>query len=328
MANTVFANKMEVGCKESGGRSIAAFPDVCFTPPTAPPTPPGVPIPYPNTSMASDSDAGTKEVSIGGKTIIMKDQSHFKQSVGDEAGSAPKKGVLTSMNRGKSFFNAWSMDVKFQGENVVRNFDITTHNHASKPGNSPPIPHLSKLTPKNPGKPKCTLQPYSKPCPPGQTGHHCVPDHCFKEAGRGGKAYPGAVPHKDGLCICVSGATKSTGKGGKRIKQGKTPDAKHFAALAEHGRIHKLFDMMEAELGKMGDPPNTAKLGELEDAAAEVIALVTGCDEDDIKKQLRDYHKKRGLGASTKLRADPFGRRANPPRGGMGTRTARPRGRL
>ncbi len=29
------------------------------------------------------------------------------------------------------------MDVKFEGENVVRHLDLTTHNHASSPGNSP-----------------------------------------------------------------------------------------------------------------------------------------------------------------------------------------------
>ncbi len=35
--------------------AICAFPDVCFTPPQTPATPPGVPIPYPNTGMASDT---------------------------------------------------------------------------------------------------------------------------------------------------------------------------------------------------------------------------------------------------------------------------------
>ncbi|MFL6607213.1 MAG: hypothetical protein ACJ8HF_03165, partial [Pseudomonas sp.] len=52
MANEVFANNMEVSCKAADGKSIACFPDVCFTPPQAPPTPLGVPIPYPNTGMA------------------------------------------------------------------------------------------------------------------------------------------------------------------------------------------------------------------------------------------------------------------------------------
>ena len=30
--------------------------------------------------------------------------------MGDEAGAAPKKGVVTSKNMGKVYFNAWSMD--------------------------------------------------------------------------------------------------------------------------------------------------------------------------------------------------------------------------
>ncbi|MDV6792615.1 DUF4150 domain-containing protein, partial [Pseudomonas aeruginosa] len=47
MANEVYANNMEISCKAASGKSIAAFPDVCFTPPQAPPTPMGVPIPYP-----------------------------------------------------------------------------------------------------------------------------------------------------------------------------------------------------------------------------------------------------------------------------------------
>lgn len=64
--------------------------------------------------------------------------------MGDEAGCAPKKGVLTSKNMGKVYFNAWSMDVKFEGENVVRNLDITTHNHASPPANSPTWPYLDE----------------------------------------------------------------------------------------------------------------------------------------------------------------------------------------
>ena len=43
------------------------FPDVCFTPPQTPATPPGVPIPYPNTGMASDTTDGSSSVKIGAK---------------------------------------------------------------------------------------------------------------------------------------------------------------------------------------------------------------------------------------------------------------------
>jgi hypothetical protein len=37
------------------------------------------------------------------------------------------------------------MDVKIEGENVVRHFDITTHNHASFVGNSPAWPYVDAL---------------------------------------------------------------------------------------------------------------------------------------------------------------------------------------
>jgi hypothetical protein len=129
MSNQVYANSMEVSCKEASGKSICAFPDVCFTPPQTPATPPGVPIPYPNTGMASDTTDGSTTVKISGQEVMLKDKSYFKKSTGDEAGCAPKKGLITSTNRGKVFFIAWSMDVKVEGENVVRNLDLTTHNH-------------------------------------------------------------------------------------------------------------------------------------------------------------------------------------------------------
>ncbi len=130
MPNNVFANGREISCKKADGKSICAFPDVCFTPPDkVPPTPPGVPIPYPNTGFAKDTTKGSKTVKISGKEVMLKDKSHFKTSTGDEAGAAQKKGVLTSKTKGKVYFNSWSMDVKVEGENVVRHLDLTTHNH-------------------------------------------------------------------------------------------------------------------------------------------------------------------------------------------------------
>lgn len=139
MANEVYANNMEVSCKAAAGKSICAFPDVCFTPPQTPATPPGVPIPYPNTGMASDCSDGSRTVKISGQEVMLKNKSYFKKSMGDEAGSAPKKGVVTSKNMGKVFFTAWSMDVKVEGENVVRHMDLTTHNHGSPPNTGPQL---------------------------------------------------------------------------------------------------------------------------------------------------------------------------------------------
>ena len=137
----------------------------------------------------------------------------MKKSTGDEAGSAPKKGLITSTNTGKVYFNAWSMDVKFEGENVVRHLDLTTHNHASPPGNSPPWTYLDSMavpppdhpceeeidnaqkackgkTPDNCGDEckkaqKCILVPKGKDkelcCKPSSTGHHMIEDHWVKD---------------------------------------------------------------------------------------------------------------------------------------------------
>lgn len=145
MANDVFANNMEIACKAADGKAIACFPDVCFTPPQAPPTPTGVPIPYPNTGMAKDTTKGSRTVKISGKEVMLKDKSYFKTSYGDEAGNAPKKGVITSKIKGKVYFTSWSMDVKYEGKNVVRHMDLTTHNHASQPSNTVPWTYADRM---------------------------------------------------------------------------------------------------------------------------------------------------------------------------------------
>jgi hypothetical protein len=135
MANEVYANGMELACKSGAGKTICSFPDVCFTPPENPATPPGVPVPYPNTGFASDTTEGSKTVKISDKEVMLKNKSYFKKSTGDEAGCAAKKGVLSSTNTGKVYFVKWSMDVKFEGENVDRHLDLTTDNHNSPNAN-------------------------------------------------------------------------------------------------------------------------------------------------------------------------------------------------
>lgn len=138
MSNSVFANGREISCKKASGKSICCFPDVCFTPPDkVPPTPPGVPIPYPNTGFAKDATQGSKKVKISGQEVMLKNKSHFKTSVGNEAGCAQKKGIITSKTKGKVYFTAWSMDVKIEGANAVRHLDLTTHNHGSATNTAP-----------------------------------------------------------------------------------------------------------------------------------------------------------------------------------------------
>jgi len=128
MANDVFANGLEISCKSAGGKSIACFPDVCFTPPS----PPGgwIPIPYANTSYAKDTTNASKTVFISGKPIMKKDVSFFKTSTGNEAAAGPK-GIITGVKKGKAYFTSWSMNIKVEGENVDRHTDLMTHNHGS-----------------------------------------------------------------------------------------------------------------------------------------------------------------------------------------------------
>lgn len=161
MADDVYANGMEVSCKAGPGKSICAFPDVCFTPPQTPATPPGVPIPYPNTSMNSDCTDGSASVKVSGQEVMLKNKSYFKKSTGDEAGCAPKKGMVTSTNTGKVFFTAWSMDVKIEGENVVRHLDVTTHNHSNPANEFAPWPDCSRQKPSTDTK----IKPCAASCP-------------------------------------------------------------------------------------------------------------------------------------------------------------------
>ncbi|WP_299362950.1 DUF4150 domain-containing protein [uncultured Paracoccus sp.] len=143
--SNVFANGLEISGKAVDAKTIAAFPDTCFTPPENPATPPGVPVPYPSFGFASDTEDGTGTVFIGGKTVNIKNKSDLTKTSGTEAGCAAKKGVITSKNTGKEYFNSWSNDVKFDGEPVIRMSDLATNNHASPAGNTCPWPHLAKV---------------------------------------------------------------------------------------------------------------------------------------------------------------------------------------
>ncbi len=145
MGTEVYANGMSIACKAAAGKTVAAMPDVCLSPPTPPAGP--VPIPYPNTAMASDTTDGSKTVQIGGEEVMLKNKSTFKQSNGDEAATKSLgMGVVTHQIQGKVNFCAWSMDVKFEGENVPRHLDLTGHNEMSEPPNTPPWPYLDGMT--------------------------------------------------------------------------------------------------------------------------------------------------------------------------------------
>lgn len=131
MGVTVGVNNLSVIHAGSNGTTIA-FPDVCKTPSPAGP----IPIPYPNIAQSSDTADGAKTVNADGNPICIKD-SNFKMSTGDEAGSAGG-GVASNKIKGKAEFVNYSFDVKVEGKNVPRAFDLMLHNDK----NTPPFPVL------------------------------------------------------------------------------------------------------------------------------------------------------------------------------------------
>lgn len=131
MPVTVSVNFLSVVHASSNGVTIA-FPDVCKTP--APPAP-FVPIPYPNIAQSSDTAQGASTVKCDGNPPCVKD-SNFKMSTGDEAGSL--LGIASNKIKGKAEFVNFSFDVKFDGKNVARAFDLMLHNDK----NTPPFPVL------------------------------------------------------------------------------------------------------------------------------------------------------------------------------------------
>ena len=144
MGNEVYANGREIACKAASGKSICAFPDVCLTPPPPPAGP--IPVPYPNTAYASDTTKGSKTVMITDLEVMLKDQSTFAKSTGDEAATQSQgMGVITHQIMGEASFTSWSMDVKFEGENVDRHLDLMMHHEQCNPANPPPWTYMDRM---------------------------------------------------------------------------------------------------------------------------------------------------------------------------------------
>ena len=148
MGCDVFANGDEIACKAGGGKVIASFPDVCLTPPPPPAGP--LPVPYAITSFSKDMQQGSKTVKIASQEVMLKDQSFYKTSpLGDEAATNGQgANVITHVITGKTYFVAWSMDVKFEDQNVDRHTDLTTSNHSCPPaGAAVPNPNAARPSP-------------------------------------------------------------------------------------------------------------------------------------------------------------------------------------
>lgn len=362
MPNKVFANNNEVCCKAGAGKTIAALPDTCFTPPENPATPPGVPLPYPNTGKSSDLTKGTKSVKISNKEVGKKNESHFKTSYGDEAGCAAKKGVVTSKNKGKVYFNAWSSDVKFEGANAVRHLDITTNNHmGSAPGDTPPWPFIDSSWPSShpckgdvekqeqackgvddPCPPKkskseleamgksgrqqhfyktaaesqaneclaasrCILSPY-KPsnCCDSQTPHHMVEAGAFFEGERGKTAQivgSGQYSVDAAPCICVEGYGSGEGSHGLM----------HAWQASSAVQTARPGNLRLTNGGQFTPANGITDYGTLRDSAAEAVTNVfpsSGCNEECLKAQMNQYHRKHGIRDRTPVKSIQTGLRS------------------
>lgn len=139
MPTTVGVNKLSIVHKDSGG-TVAFMPDVCLTPqPTGPP----VPIPYPNSAMSQDADLCAKTVTCDGNPICVQG-STFKQSTGDEAGSAG--GVASGCTKGAAEFVGYSFDVQAEGKGVARFSDLMLGNKGGAV-NTPPMPEQQAPAP-------------------------------------------------------------------------------------------------------------------------------------------------------------------------------------
>ncbi|WP_254617593.1 hypothetical protein [Acinetobacter oleivorans] len=164
--------------------------------------------------------------------------------------------------------------------------------------------HQQKATEPEKEKPKkdkilddpCLLRPY-KPdtCKPlGKTGHHVVPDRCFRLGSRAGdKRNPisGALSEAEGLVICLEGATP-------------TP-------TNEHGRVHAQYSIYEKALKGIHMPEATAPLVEVEIAGAKAVSKVLKkCSAEKLAMQLRTYHQSKNLGAKYRVRVDVSGKTA------------------
>ena len=151
MSCKVFANGREISAKKDDNKAICSMPDVCLSPPGPPAGP--IPIPYPNTAQASDTDGGSRTVTIGGAEVGLKNVSTYKKSTGDEAATKSFGMSVISHNiQGPLKHAAWSMDVHIEGQNVIRHMDMTTQNH-SNPGSVPGI-DIAGMAPPG-GDPEC-----------------------------------------------------------------------------------------------------------------------------------------------------------------------------
>ena len=131
---TVIVNNQTVVHRTAGGIA-QVFPDVCRTP--APPSPTPVIIPYSNIAVSSTLSKGSTTVTCDGSPVMLR-SSNFATSTGDEPGTL--LGVGSNAVKGTAKPVIASMDVKIDGDNVVRRMDLVVQNGGAGTGNTAPAP--------------------------------------------------------------------------------------------------------------------------------------------------------------------------------------------
>jgi hypothetical protein len=287
MGGEVYANGREVSCKAGSNNVIAAFPDVCLSPPSPPAGP--IPIPYPVSSSSSDASDGSTSVTVGGQEVMLKDKSYYKKCTGDEAATKTLgQGVVNASLSGKVYFVSWSMDVLFEGENVVRHLDMTTSNHASPmPNEALTIPGIENMDPevlrdcdKVYAKYKLRRHGSSKSCTDtvgkaGYQSHHPAQNACF-EASRG-VPFVSGYNTLDAPAICLETAG---------------PDSPH-----------KLVNAAQRDWAKGRTTP--PKLSEVRAAGKDQLVKKGGLTESEaecIMKVVDEYMKASAITETSKLR--------------------------
>jgi Domain of unknown function (DUF4150) len=264
MSSKVYANGREISAKAGANKVIAAFPDVCLSPPTPPAGP--VPIPYPVSSNSGDASDGSSTVTIGGQEAMLKDKSYYKKCTGDEAATKSLgQGAINHALSGKVYFVSWSMDVLIEGENVVRHLDMTTSNHASPMANQAvPIPGLEDMDASVQAACAATYEKYklrrhgkSESCGEGIQSHHVMMNACFDLPGQRGTSGVPGYNTLDAPAVCLK--TSGTDSPHKRInkaqgewKRGLTKPPK-LSEVRQAGKDHLVKG------GVSDDPPDPSE---------------------------------------------------------------------
>ena len=105
--------------------------------------------------MASNTSDGASSVMIKGKEVGKKNGSVYTKCDGNQPATRGfGAGVVSHTITGKTKFDAYSMDVRFEGAGAERFLDLTTSNHMS-PSEATPSPSVAGAAPPPPPDPEC-----------------------------------------------------------------------------------------------------------------------------------------------------------------------------